>query len=72
MLMQGDAIITLGNPTDIKGMIWIIWEPTMDTDYGCFLGKIEQMIRYVIWSSGATGIVIGISGGIDSAVAAVM
>ena len=44
----------------------------MDTDHGCFLGKIEQMIRYVIWRSGATGIVIGISGGIDSAVSAVL
>ncbi len=30
-----------------------------------FSGKIEQMIRYVIWRSGAaTGIVIGISGGL--------
>ena len=30
------------------------------------------MIRYAVWSSGAEGVVIGISGGIDSAVAAVM
>lgn len=44
----------------------------MDTEHGCVLGKIEQMIRYVIWSGNATGIVIGISGGIDSAVSAVM
>ena len=44
----------------------------LDNEYGCALGKIEEMIRYVIWSSGATGVVIGISGGIDSAVSAVM
>jgi NAD+ synthase len=39
-------------------------------DCGCAMGKIEQMIRYAFWSSGSTGIVIGISGGIDSAVSA--
>lgn len=30
------------------------------------------MIRYAVWSSGADGIVIGVSGGVDSSVAAVM
>ena len=30
------------------------------------------MIRYIVWSSGARGIVIGLSGGVDSAVAAAM
>jgi NAD+ synthase len=44
----------------------------MDTEHGCGLGQIEQMIRYAVWSSGAKGIVIGVSGGIDSAVSAVM
>jgi NAD+ synthase len=42
----------------------------MSGDYGCAMGRIEQMIRYTYWSSGSTGIVIGISGGIDSAVCA--
>lgn len=44
----------------------------LDTEHGCALGQIEQMIRYAVWSSGAKGIVIGVSGGIDSAVSAVM
>jgi NAD+ synthase len=34
------------------------------------MGKVEQMIRYAYWNTGCKGIVIGISGGIDSAVAA--
>ena len=34
------------------------------------MGRIEQMIRYAFWSGGSSGIVIGISGGIDSAVCA--
>jgi len=42
----------------------------MTEDRGCALGRIEQMIRYVLWSSGAEGIVVGLSGGVDSAVAA--
>ncbi|HON81551.1 MAG TPA: NAD+ synthase [Methanoregulaceae archaeon] len=42
----------------------------MDGDRGCAMGRIEQMIRYAVWSSGLEQIVIGISGGIDSAVAA--
>jgi len=32
------------------------------------MGKVEQMIRYIYWSSGCKGIVIGVSGGVDSAV----
>jgi NAD+ synthase len=44
----------------------------MDTEHGCALGQIEQMIRYTVWSSGVRGIVIGVSGGIDSAVSAVL
>lgn len=39
-------------------------------DLGCRMGQVEQMIRYAYWNSGCTGIVIGISGGVDSAVAA--
>ena len=42
----------------------------MAADLGCRLGQIEQMIRYAYWNSGCTGIVLGVSGGIDSAVAA--
>ncbi len=42
----------------------------MDEDRGCAMGRIEQMIRYAVWNSGRERIVIGISGGIDSAVAA--
>jgi NAD+ synthase len=42
----------------------------MEGDRGCAIGRIEQMIRYAHWSSQGKGIVIGISGGVDSAVAA--
>jgi NAD+ synthase len=42
----------------------------MATDLGCRMGQVEQMIRYAYWNSGCTGIVIGLSGGVDSAVAA--
>ena len=42
----------------------------MATELGCRLGQIEQMIRYAYWNSGCTGIVLGVSGGVDSAVAA--
>lgn len=44
----------------------------MEMDSGCALGRIEQLIRHAYWSSGSCGIVIGLSGGIDSAVAATM
>lgn len=39
---------------------------------GCECEKIEQMIRHTFWSSGRKRIVIGLSGGIDSALAAVL
>ena len=39
-------------------------------ELGCRMGKIEQMIRYACWSAGTNRIVIGVSGGVDSAVAA--
>lgn len=42
----------------------------MDGELGCRMGRVEQMIRYAYWNCGSKGIVIGISGGIDSAVAA--
>ena len=44
----------------------------MDADdgLGCRMGKVEQMIRHAYWQTGCTGIVVGLSGGIDSAVAA--
>ena len=42
----------------------------MAAELGCRMGQVEQMIRYAYWSSGSTGIVIGLSGGVDSAVAA--
>jgi NAD+ synthase len=31
---------------------------------------VDQMIRHAVWSAGAKGIVVGVSGGVDSAVAA--
>jgi NAD+ synthase len=34
------------------------------------MGRVEQMIRYAFWNTGCKGIVVGLSGGIDSAVAA--
>ena len=43
----------------------------METELGCRMGQVEQMIRYAYWTSGCRGIVIGLSGGVDSAVAAV-
>lgn len=43
----------------------------MATELGCRMGQVEQMIRYAYWNSGCTGVVIGLSGGVDSAVAAV-
>lgn len=42
----------------------------VDNGLGCRMGKVEQMIRYAYWNTGCKGIVIGLSGGIDSAVAA--
>jgi NAD+ synthase len=42
----------------------------IDGGCGCVLGRIEQMIRHAYWETGAGGIVIGVSGGVDSAVAA--
>lgn len=39
-------------------------------DLGCRMGQVEQLIRYVYWNSRSSGIVIGMSGGVDSAVAA--
>jgi NAD+ synthase len=42
----------------------------MVTELGCRMGQVEQMIRYAYWTSGCTGIVVGLSGGVDSAVAA--
>jgi NAD+ synthase len=42
----------------------------MQEEMGCTMGQIEQLIRYAFWSSGSSGIVIGMSGGIDSSVAA--
>ena len=43
----------------------------MPLERACVMGQVERMIRYEYWNSGAKGIVIGLSGGIDSAVAAV-
>jgi NAD+ synthase len=42
----------------------------MATELGCRMGQVEQMIRYTYWTSKCKGIVIGLSGGVDSAVAA--
>lgn len=37
---------------------------------GCVITRIKDLIRQSLWASGAGGVVIGISGGIDSAVVA--
>ena len=37
---------------------------------GCEIERIKQMIRHTVWSADAKGLVVGISGGLDSAVAA--
>lgn len=42
-----------------------------EAELGCRMGQVEQMIRYAYWTSGCRGIVVGLSGGVDSAVAAV-
>jgi len=42
----------------------------MTADLECRMGQVEQMIRYAYWNSGCAGIVVGVSGGVDSAVAA--
>ncbi|MEN6442231.1 MAG: NAD+ synthase [Methanoregula sp.] len=42
----------------------------MAEELGCRMGQIEQMVRYAYWNSGCTGIIVGLSGGVDSAVAA--
>jgi NAD+ synthase len=42
----------------------------MTEELACRMGRVEQMIRYAYWNSGCTGIVVGVSGGVDSAVAA--
>ena len=39
-------------------------------EIGCECERIEHMIRHTLWSSGAKGFVVGISGGVDSALAA--
>ncbi|HJK61707.1 MAG TPA: NAD(+) synthase, partial [Methanocorpusculum sp.] len=38
-------------------------------DIGCAITRIKDLIRQTLWASGAKGVVVGISGGIDSAVA---
>ena len=42
----------------------------MEGELGCRMGRVEQMIRYAYWNSKCEGIVVGVSGGVDSAVAA--
>lgn len=37
---------------------------------GCALNRIEQLVRHAYWEAGVAGVVIGVSGGVDSAVAA--
>lgn len=41
-------------------------------DIGCVITRIKDLIRQSLWASGAGGVVLGISGGVDSAVAAVL
>ena len=42
----------------------------MAQELGCRMGQVEQMIRYAYWNSGCKGIIVGVSGGVDSALAA--
>jgi NAD+ synthase len=42
----------------------------MQKEIGCVMEAVDQMIRHAVWSAGAKGIVVGVSGGVDSAVAA--
>lgn len=44
----------------------------MERELGCERERIEQMIRAALWESGCTGVVVGLSGGVDSAVAAAL
>jgi len=44
----------------------------MQCDIGCEKTRIENLIRQAIWSAGAEGVVVGVSGGIDSAVVAAL
>lgn len=37
---------------------------------GCVLVRIEQLVRHAYWEAGSEGVVVGVSGGVDSAVAA--
>jgi len=43
----------------------------MEAELGCRMGQVEQMIRYAYWTSKCRGIVLGMSGGVDSSVTAV-
>ncbi|MEN6341217.1 MAG: NAD+ synthase [Methanospirillum sp.] len=45
-------------------------EPMAGGGCGCVLNRIEQLIRHAYWEAGARGVVVGVSGGVDSAVAA--
>ena len=45
-------------------------EPMTEGGCGCALVRIEQMLRHAFWEAGAEGVVVGVSGGVDSAVAA--
>ena len=37
---------------------------------GCALVRIEQLVRHAVWEAGTEGVVVGVSDGVDSAVAA--
>jgi len=41
----------------------------MHCELECETERIEEMIRHALWSSGGKGVVVGVSGGVDSAVA---
>jgi NAD+ synthase len=45
-------------------------EPMTGGGCGCALVRIEQLLRHAHWETGTVGIVVGVSGGVDSAVAA--
>ncbi|MDD1673097.1 MAG: NAD(+) synthase, partial [Methanomicrobiales archaeon] len=44
----------------------------MHCELECEVERIEDMMRHVLWSSGGRGVIVGVSGGVDSAVAAAL
>ncbi|MDW7978060.1 MAG: hypothetical protein RMH74_04565, partial [Candidatus Caldarchaeum sp.] len=41
-------------------------------DYGRTAEEVEKFIKSVVWSAGASGVVVGLSGGVDSSAVAAL